>query len=175
MACKIWNLLLFLKCLLKSQIERGTSLHIRFGLPDTRRQGLSIVLAPGSSWLAAATDSFGRVLLVDVSRGCIYRTWKGSQPLNLRQAIRCERRAHCMVKLKIPLVHHAHNHEGGAFEGCAPPNFVVARNCCYIYWTYIKNKNLPRPKCVSTQTLKPGYGLAVHLTQWIFNPPTLRF
>jgi len=130
MACKIWNYRLFLKCLLKSQIERGTSLHIRFGLPDTRRQGLSIVLAPGSSWLAAATDSFGRVLLVDVSRGCIYRTWKGSQPLNLRQAIRCERRAHCMVKLKIPLVHHAHNHEGGHLRAVHPqillwPEIVV--------------------------------------------------
>ena len=48
----------------------------RFGLPDHRRGGESIVLSPDTR-LAATTDSFGRVILIDVGRGMAVRMWKG--------------------------------------------------------------------------------------------------
>ncbi|XP_041468264.1 rab3 GTPase-activating protein non-catalytic subunit-like isoform X1 [Lytechinus variegatus] len=60
----------------KPRIEPAISLPIRFGLPDVRRHGDSIVLAPGMR-LAVSTDSFGRVSLIDVSRGVAVRMWKG--------------------------------------------------------------------------------------------------
>ncbi|XP_078488494.1 rab3 GTPase-activating protein non-catalytic subunit [Ciona intestinalis] len=60
----------------KPKVELGTPLDIRSGLPDLRRQGHSIVLAP-SAWLGATTDSFGRVMLVDLNKGYVMRVWKG--------------------------------------------------------------------------------------------------
>ena len=48
----------------------------RFGLHDKRREGESIVLSPDST-MAAVTDSFGRVMLVDVWKGTVIRMWKG--------------------------------------------------------------------------------------------------
>ncbi|XP_071476615.1 rab3 GTPase-activating protein non-catalytic subunit-like [Diadema antillarum] len=60
----------------KPRVEPAMSLPIRFGLPDVRRHGDSIVLAPGLR-LAVSTDSFGRVSLVDVIRGVAVRMWKG--------------------------------------------------------------------------------------------------
>ncbi|EMP31169.1 Rab3 GTPase-activating protein non-catalytic subunit, partial [Chelonia mydas] len=48
----------------------------RFGLPDSRRHGESICLSPCNT-LAAVTDDFGRVLLLDVTRGLAIRMWKG--------------------------------------------------------------------------------------------------
>lgn len=60
----------------KPRVEPAISLPIRFGLPDVRRHGDSIVLAPGLR-LAASTDSFGRVTLIDISRGVAVRMWKG--------------------------------------------------------------------------------------------------
>ena len=53
---------------------------IRFGLPDVRRHGDTIVLAPGMR-LAVSTDSFGRVSLIDVHRGVAVRMWKGITPI----------------------------------------------------------------------------------------------
>ena len=61
-----------------------TDLH-RFGLPDVRRHGDSIVVAPGLR-LAASTDSFGRVTLIDVNRGVAVRMWKGMEA-NLSMSI----------------------------------------------------------------------------------------
>ncbi|XP_030854258.1 rab3 GTPase-activating protein non-catalytic subunit isoform X1 [Strongylocentrotus purpuratus] len=60
----------------KPRVEPAISLPIRFGLPDVRRHGDTIVLAPGMR-LAASTDSFGRVSLIDVTRGVAVRMWKG--------------------------------------------------------------------------------------------------
>ncbi|KAG2467603.1 RBGPR protein, partial [Polypterus senegalus] len=48
----------------------------RFGLPDSRRHGEAICLSPCNT-LAAVTDDFGRVLLLDVARGLAIRMWKG--------------------------------------------------------------------------------------------------
>ncbi|KAF4018301.1 hypothetical protein G4228_010376 [Cervus hanglu yarkandensis] len=48
----------------------------RFGLPDSRRHGESICLSPCNT-LAAVTDDFGRVVLLDVARGIAIRMWKG--------------------------------------------------------------------------------------------------
>lgn len=48
----------------------------RFGLPDSRRHGERICLSPCNT-LAAVTDDFGRVILLDVTRGLAVRMWKG--------------------------------------------------------------------------------------------------
>lgn len=53
----------------------------RFGLPDKRRQGDSIYLSPNNNYVAT-TDSFGRVILVDVERGTAVRMWKGGRVVN---------------------------------------------------------------------------------------------
>lgn len=50
--------------------------HSRFGLPDLRRHGDSISLAPGLN-LAVTTDSFGRIVLLDVNKCIAVRMWKG--------------------------------------------------------------------------------------------------
>ncbi|XP_068531185.1 rab3 GTPase-activating protein non-catalytic subunit [Anas acuta] len=52
------------------------SLIFRFGLPDSRRHGERICLSPCNT-LAAVTDDFGRVILLDVTRGLAVRMWKG--------------------------------------------------------------------------------------------------
>lgn len=51
-------------------------LDCRFGIPDSRRHGERICLSPCNS-LAAITDDFGRILLLDVARGLSVRMWKG--------------------------------------------------------------------------------------------------
>ncbi|XP_059533767.1 rab3 GTPase-activating protein non-catalytic subunit [Myotis daubentonii] len=60
----------------KPKMEPATPLAVRFGLPDSRRHGESICLSPCNS-LAAVTDDFGRVILLDVTRGIAIRMWKG--------------------------------------------------------------------------------------------------
>ncbi|XP_064132966.1 rab3 GTPase-activating protein non-catalytic subunit isoform X3 [Loxodonta africana] len=60
----------------KPKVEPATPLAVRFGLPDSRRHGESICLSPCNT-LAAATDDFGRVILLDVARGIAIRMWKG--------------------------------------------------------------------------------------------------
>ncbi|XP_072040294.1 rab3 GTPase-activating protein non-catalytic subunit-like [Amphiura filiformis] len=60
----------------KPKVEPATSLPIRFGIPDLRRHGDSICVSPGQG-LAVSTDSFGRVILIDVARGVAVRMWKG--------------------------------------------------------------------------------------------------
>nr|XP_033792757.1 rab3 GTPase-activating protein non-catalytic subunit isoform X2 [Geotrypetes seraphini] len=60
----------------KPKVEPATPLAVRFGLPDSRRHGESICLSPCNT-LAAVTDDFGRVLLLDVGRGLAIRMWKG--------------------------------------------------------------------------------------------------
>ncbi|XP_016020512.2 rab3 GTPase-activating protein non-catalytic subunit isoform X5 [Rousettus aegyptiacus] len=60
----------------KPKLEPATPLAVRFGLPDSRRHGESICLSPCST-LAAVTDDFGRVILLDVARGIAIRMWKG--------------------------------------------------------------------------------------------------
>ena len=60
----------------KPKIEPATALATRFGLPDKRRHGETICLSPDNR-MAAMTDSFGRVLLVDIMRGTALRMWKG--------------------------------------------------------------------------------------------------
>ncbi|KAF3823111.1 hypothetical protein GH733_010547 [Mirounga leonina] len=56
----------------KPKVEPATP----FGLPDSRRHGESICLSPCNT-LAAVTDDFGRVILLDVARGIAIRMWKG--------------------------------------------------------------------------------------------------
>ncbi|RUS87661.1 hypothetical protein EGW08_004584 [Elysia chlorotica] len=58
------------------KIEPATPLPLRFGLPDRRRAGDVIMLSPCNNY-AATTDSFGRVILIDVQRGMAVRMWKG--------------------------------------------------------------------------------------------------
>ncbi|XP_069624574.1 rab3 GTPase-activating protein non-catalytic subunit isoform X1 [Ranitomeya imitator] len=60
----------------KPKVEPATPLAVRFGLPDSRRHGESISLSPCNT-LAAVTDDFGRVILLDVGRGIAVRMWKG--------------------------------------------------------------------------------------------------
>ncbi|XP_043917591.1 rab3 GTPase-activating protein non-catalytic subunit [Protopterus annectens] len=60
----------------KPKVEPATPLAVRFGLPDSRRHGENICLSPCNT-LAAVTDDFGRVLLLDVCRGVTIRMWKG--------------------------------------------------------------------------------------------------
>ncbi|XP_062980165.1 rab3 GTPase-activating protein non-catalytic subunit [Elgaria multicarinata webbii] len=60
----------------KPKVEPATPLAVRFGIPDSRRHGERICLSPCNS-LAAVTDDFGRVLLLDVARGLSIRMWKG--------------------------------------------------------------------------------------------------
>ena len=49
---------------------------VRFGLPDSRRHGNSITLAPNGR-LAVTTDDFGRVMLLDAKKAMVVRLWKG--------------------------------------------------------------------------------------------------
>ena len=65
------------------------ALVCRFGLPDTRRRGTSITLAPNGR-LAVTTDDFGRVMLLDVKKTIVVRIWKGRlfQTLDTLVAIR---------------------------------------------------------------------------------------
>ncbi|KAM4679291.1 rab3 GTPase-activating protein non-catalytic subunit isoform 2-T2 [Amazona ochrocephala] len=60
----------------KPKVEPATPLAVRFGLPDSRRHGERICLSPCNT-LAAVTDDFGRVVLLDVTRGLAVRMWKG--------------------------------------------------------------------------------------------------
>uniref|UniRef100_A0A672VE30 RAB3 GTPase activating non-catalytic protein subunit 2 n=1 Tax=Strigops habroptila TaxID=2489341 RepID=A0A672VE30_STRHB len=60
----------------KPKVEPATPLAVRFGLPDSRRHGERICLSPCNT-LAAVTDDFGRVILLDVTRGLAVRMWKG--------------------------------------------------------------------------------------------------
>ncbi|XP_072265981.1 rab3 GTPase-activating protein non-catalytic subunit isoform X1 [Pyxicephalus adspersus] len=60
----------------KPKVEPATPLAVRFGLPDSRRHGESISLSPCNT-LAAVTDDYGRVILLDVGRGVAIRMWKG--------------------------------------------------------------------------------------------------
>ena len=48
----------------------------RYGLPDKRRHAYSLVLSP-CGHLAACTDDFGRVLLIDSAKGVVIRMLKG--------------------------------------------------------------------------------------------------
>ena len=47
-----------------------------FGLRDQRRVGETLIVAPANN-LAACTDSFGRVILIDVLKGIALRIFKG--------------------------------------------------------------------------------------------------
>uniref|UniRef100_A0A8C5RDN0 RAB3 GTPase activating non-catalytic protein subunit 2 n=1 Tax=Laticauda laticaudata TaxID=8630 RepID=A0A8C5RDN0_LATLA len=60
----------------KPKVEPATPLPVRFGIPDSRRHGERICLSPCNT-LAAITDDFGRILLLDVARGLSVRMWKG--------------------------------------------------------------------------------------------------
>lgn len=55
----------------------------RFGIPDSRRRGEHICLSPCNT-LAAVTDDFGRVTLLDVVRGVAIRMWKGEDNIHLK-------------------------------------------------------------------------------------------
>lgn len=65
----------------KPKIEPPTSLSPRFGIQDYRRNGETIIIAPGNS-LAATTDSYGRVILFDVLKGVAIRIFKGLLDFN---------------------------------------------------------------------------------------------
>ncbi|XP_012937688.1 rab3 GTPase-activating protein non-catalytic subunit [Aplysia californica] len=64
------------------KIEPATPLPLRFGLPDKRRCGEMIILSPNNNF-AATTDSFGRIILIDVQRGMAVRMWKGYRDAQL--------------------------------------------------------------------------------------------
>ncbi|KAK3599646.1 hypothetical protein CHS0354_029108 [Potamilus streckersoni] len=59
-----------------SKLKSAIMSAARYGLPDQRRQGTSISLSPNGNY-AATTDSFGRVILIDVEQGVAFRMWKG--------------------------------------------------------------------------------------------------
>ena len=56
----------------------GTGLDIRCGLPDIHRAATAIIIAPGANWLAATSDTFGRVMLLDLIKAKAIRMWKGN-------------------------------------------------------------------------------------------------
>ncbi|XP_055341436.1 rab3 GTPase-activating protein non-catalytic subunit-like, partial [Paramacrobiotus metropolitanus] len=56
--------------------KAGRDVDARFSLLDARRIATNVVLSDKSR-LAALTDNFGRVLLMDCSTGVIIRMWKG--------------------------------------------------------------------------------------------------
>lgn len=60
----------------KPKIEPPTILPARFALKDSRRKGETIIIAPANN-LAAITDSFARVILVDMLKGIAIRIFKG--------------------------------------------------------------------------------------------------
>lgn len=60
----------------KLKMEPEVPLTARFGLYDKRRIGEQVALSPDFK-MAATTDSFGRVVLLDAIRGCAVRMWKG--------------------------------------------------------------------------------------------------
>uniref|UniRef100_T1IPV9 Rab3-GAP regulatory subunit N-terminal domain-containing protein n=1 Tax=Strigamia maritima TaxID=126957 RepID=T1IPV9_STRMM len=62
--------------IIKPKIEPATPLACRFGLPDARRLGDSIIVSPNKR-VAVVTDTFGRIVLVDTHQGIIVRMWKG--------------------------------------------------------------------------------------------------
>ncbi|XP_054651379.1 rab3 GTPase-activating protein non-catalytic subunit isoform X2 [Dunckerocampus dactyliophorus] len=66
----------------RPKVEPATPLGIRFGLPDSRRHGESICLSPCNT-LAGVTDDFGRVTLLDLTRGIAIRMWKGYRDAQL--------------------------------------------------------------------------------------------
>lgn len=66
----------------KPKVEPATPLPVRFGLPDSRRHGETICLSPCNT-MAAVTDDFGRVTLLDVARGIAIRMWKGYRDAQL--------------------------------------------------------------------------------------------
>ena len=59
----------------KPKIEPPTPLAQRIGLQDYRRSGESVIISPANN-LAAATDSFARVILIDVLKGIAIRIFK---------------------------------------------------------------------------------------------------
>ncbi|XP_076441806.1 rab3 GTPase-activating protein non-catalytic subunit-like [Babylonia areolata] len=64
------------------KIEPAAPLNLKYGLPDLRRSGDSIVLSPCNNYIAT-TDSFGRVILIDVQKGLAVRMWKGYRDAQL--------------------------------------------------------------------------------------------
>ena len=61
----------------KPKIEPPTNLAQRIGLQDYRRNGESVIISPANN-LAATTDSFARVILIDVLKGIAIRIFKGN-------------------------------------------------------------------------------------------------
>ncbi|XP_013187310.1 rab3 GTPase-activating protein non-catalytic subunit [Amyelois transitella] len=55
---------------------RSESLYMRYGLYDSQRQGTSVVVSPDRR-LAAITDNFGRIAVLDVKKGYLIRLFKG--------------------------------------------------------------------------------------------------
>eukprot|EP01113_Clastostelium_recurvatum_P012598 TRINITY_DN16540_c0_g1_i5.p1 TRINITY_DN16540_c0_g1~~TRINITY_DN16540_c0_g1_i5.p1 ORF type:complete len:552 (-),score=101.86 TRINITY_DN16540_c0_g1_i5:40-1695(-) len=60
----------------ETPIEPAHPLPTRWSLSDPHRQAQSVTLSP-TGHLAATTDGYGRVLLVDVIEGFVVRMWKG--------------------------------------------------------------------------------------------------
>ena len=68
----------------KPKIEPPTPLSSRFDIKDLRRKGESIIISPANNF-AATTDSFARVILIDVLKGIAVRIFKG----NLLNSVEC--------------------------------------------------------------------------------------
>ncbi|RDD42557.1 Rab3 GTPase-activating protein non-catalytic subunit [Trichoplax sp. H2] len=60
----------------KPNIESGSPLDLRYGLPDDKRVVDKIIPAPNSA-LAVTVDNLARVLLIDTETGMAIRMWKG--------------------------------------------------------------------------------------------------
>ncbi|KAF2360616.1 Rab3GAP regulatory subunit C-terminal [Trinorchestia longiramus] len=58
------------------KFEAGVPVPYRWCLPEGRRCGTTVAVSPDPR-LAAVTDTFGRVVLVDVAAGYAVRIWKG--------------------------------------------------------------------------------------------------
>lgn len=60
----------------KPKLQPPTYLPARFSLNDQRRNGESVIIAPANN-LAAVTDSFARIILIDMIKGIAIRVFKG--------------------------------------------------------------------------------------------------
>jgi hypothetical protein len=78
----------------ETKIEKAHPLAIKWGMSDPQRTIQSIILDP-TGRLAAATDAFGRVLLIDTVDNIVVRMWKGYRYESQEISVYITRDAQC--------------------------------------------------------------------------------
>ncbi|XP_061824487.1 rab3 GTPase-activating protein non-catalytic subunit [Nerophis lumbriciformis] len=131
----------------RPKVEPATPLGIRFGLPDSRRHGESICLSPCNT-LAGVTDDFGRVTLLDLTRGIAIRMWKGYRDAQLgwlhvpEERISCENSASASLPRRHALFLVIYAPRRGILEIWAMQHgprvgaFTVGKHCRLLYAGY---------------------------------------